>query len=365
MTPKYGYLVTLKYITKMILRSLLVRSLLVFSGICCLAAIVGSVYQMQATAADLKAHPAPGRIVNVNGLNYHLNCTGTGSPTIVLEAGLGESILSWYPVQAKFAKTTQVCAYDRAGLGWSDPAYGLMSPEQVATNLHTLLRNASITPPFVLVCHSRGGIFCRNYYYQFTHEVKGLVLVDSTHEQGAFREYPYAQADYLKQRTQIAIAPLLSRIGVIRLMGWANADRLPSPLPADILAAKSAVQNRTDTTLAVVNEIAMMRKSLDATTPPPSSLGKLPLVVLTAGKGIDIGLAEREATASNSSVENAVAVARLERALQEELAALSSNSRHVIAEKSGHFIMYDQPDLLVSNVLELLNSIRCLFPHDC
>ncbi|MEQ1547005.1 alpha/beta hydrolase [Methyloglobulus sp.] len=346
-------------------RSLLIRGLLVFSGICCLAAILGSVYQMQATAADLKSHPAPGRMVNVNGLIYHLNCTGTGSPTIILEAGLGESSLSWYPVQAKLSQTTQVCAYDRAGLGWSDPADEPMSPEQVATNLHTLLRNAPITPPFVLVCHSRGGIFCRHYYHQFTQEVKGLVLVDSTHEQGAFREYPYVQADYLKQGIQIAIAPLLSRIGVIRLMGWANADRLPSPLPDDILAAKSAVQNRTDTTLAVINEITEMRKGLDPSTPPPASLGNLPLVVLTAGNGIDIVLAEREAKTSNGSVENAVAVARIERTSHEELAALSSNSKHVIADRSGHFIMYDQPDLLESNVLELLNSVRCLSAHDC
>ncbi|MFA5985279.1 MAG: alpha/beta hydrolase [Methylococcaceae bacterium] len=320
---------------------------------------------MQATAADLKSHPAPGRMVNVNGLSYHLHCTGTGSPTIILEAGLGESSLSWYPVQAKLSVATQVCAYDRAGLGWSHPADEAMSPEQVATNLHTLLRNASITTPLVLVCHSRGGIFCRHYYHQFPHEVKGLVLVDSTHEQGAFREYPYAQADYLKQRIQIAIAPLLSRIGVIRLMGWANADRLPSPFPANILAAKSAVQNRTDTTLAVVNEIAVMRKSLNASTPPPSSLGNLPLLVLTAGKGIDIGLAEREAKAANRSVENAVAIACLERTLQEELAALSSNSKHVIALMSGHFIMYDQPDLLISSVLELLNSVSCLSLQEC
>lgn len=338
-------------------RSVSLRGILIFVGICSLAALIGGVYQMRATAADLKAHPAPGRMVNVNGLNYHLNCIGAGSPTIILEAGLGESSLSWYPVQAKLAQTTQVCVYDRAGLGWSDPTDEPMSPEQVAANLDVLLRNASITPPFVFVCHSRGGIFCRNFYHQFPREVKGLVLVDSTHEQSPFREYRYAKVDYFKQQVQMLVAPVLSRIGIIRLMGWANADRLPSPLPPDILAAKTAVQNRTDTTLAVVNEIAVMRKGLDSSTLPPPSLGDLPLVVLTSGKGIDSALAEREATASNSSVENAVAIARIERTAQQELAALSSNSKHVIAEKSGHFIMYDQPDLLISNVLELLGHL--------
>lgn len=335
-----------------------VLSIFVFSGLCCLVAIVGGIYQFRATTTDLKAHPAPGRMINVNGLNYHLNCTGTGSPTIILEAGLGESALSWYPVQAKLAQTTQVCAYDRAGLGWSDPADEPMSPEQVATNLHTLLRNGSITPPFVLVCHSRGGIFCRNFYHQFPNEVHGLVLVDSTHEQAPFREYLFAKNDYIKQSIQMTIAPLLSRIGIIRIMGWANADRLPSPLPGDVLAAKTAIQNRTDTTLAVVNEIAVMRRGLDVSTPPPAVLGNLPLVVLTSGKGIDLALAEREAKASNSSIDDAVAVARITDTLQRELAALSSNGKQVIAEKSGHFIMYDQPDLLVSNVLGLLDAVH-------
>lgn len=340
------------------LLSTALQRLLIFVGICGLAALIGAIYQMRATAADLKAHPAPGRMVNVNGLNYHLNCIGTGSPTIILEAGLGESSLSWYPVQAKLAQMTQVCAYDRAGLGWSDSMDEPMLPEQVAKNLDMLLRNASIKSPFVFVCHSRGGIFCRAFYHQFPREVKGLVLVDSTHEQSPFREYPFAKIDYFKQRMQIAVAPLLSRIGMIRLMGWANADRRPSPLPSDVLAAKTAIQNRTDTTLAVVNEIAVMRKSLDSSIPPPSSLGNLPLVVLSSGIRIDSALAEREANASNSSAENAVAVARIERASQQELAGLSSNSKHVIAEKSGHFIMYDQPDLLVGNVLALLNAVR-------
>lgn len=339
--------------------------MLIFAGIVSLAAIVGSIYQIHATKAALRAHPPPGRMVEVNGLNYHINCIGIGSPTIILEAGLGESSLSWYPVQGRLAKATQVCAYDRAGLGWSDLAEGPMSSKQVANNLYMLLRNASITPPFVLVCHSRGGIFCRNFYYQFPTEVEGLALVDSTHEQTPFREYHLSKIDYFKQRLQIAVAPLLSRIGIIRMMGWANAGRMTSPLPQDVLAAKTAVQNRTDTTVAVVNEISVMRQGLDPKTPPPQSLGNLPLIVLTAVKSIDTALAVRKAKTSNSSVEDAVSIAHLASMQQEELAALSTNSRHVIVQNSGHFIMYDQPDLLVKNVLELQNTVRNCISANC
>lgn len=329
------------------------RSLIVF-GIVIAVAVYGNLYQVQSTAYDLKAHPAPGRMVDAEGLKHHLRCMGSGSPIVVLEAGLGESSLSWYPVQSEIAKRTRVCAYDRAGLGWSEGTDNPMPPGQVAKSLHTLLQNAGLEPPFILVGHSRGGLFCRSFYHQFPEKVKGMVLVDSAHDNAAARELPHARWDYFKQKIQIAIALPLSEIGFIRMMGWADADRHPSPLPADIVAAKTAVQNRTATTRAVVNEITVMRKSLDPATPPPASLGKLPLVVLTSGKRINTELVKQEAINSNRSIENAVAIAQIEKALQQELAALSSNSRHVIAERSGHFIMYDEPDLVIDAVTGML-----------
>lgn len=334
-----------------------IRRSLIVLGIVIAIVVYGSFYQARSTANDLKAHPAPGRLVNVNGLKYHLHCMGAGSPAVVLEAGLGESSLSWYPVQAEIAKTTRVCAYDRAGLGWSEGADDPMSPEQVAENLHTLLQNAGIEPPFILVGHSRGGLFCRSFYHQFPEEVKGMILVDSVHDNAAARELPYARWGYFKQKIQIVIALPLSEIGFIRMMGWADADRHPSPLPTDIVAAKTAVQNRTATARAVVNEITVMRKSLDPATPPPASLGTLPLVVLTSGRRTNIELAKREAIDSNRSIENAIALAQTEQVLQQELAALSSNNRHIIAERSGHFIMYDQPDLVIDAVTGMLKKL--------
>ncbi|MHB8472245.1 MAG: alpha/beta hydrolase [Gammaproteobacteria bacterium] len=336
----------------------IIRGSLVLLGIAALVATGGSVYQVWATAHDMNAHPAPGKMIDVGNLHYHLNCMGTGSPTVILEAGLGENSLSWYPVQADIAKTTRVCAYDRAGLGWSDGANDPMSPEQVARNLQKLLQNAVIEPPFILVGHSRGGLFSRSFYHQFPDEVKGMVLVDSVHDNAAAREFVYARWDYFIQKIQITIALPLSKIGVIRIMGWANADRQPSPLPIEILAAKTAVQNRTATARAVVNEIIVMRKSLDPAIPPPASLGSLPLVVLTSGKCISVELAKQKAMAKNKSVENAVAIAQTEKVLQQELAALSSNSKHVIAEKSGHFIMYDQPDLVINTVTDMVKAVR-------
>jgi pimeloyl-ACP methyl ester carboxylesterase len=302
----------------------LLRSFLFLLGLVFLAAIISSIYQARATTNDLKAHPAPGQMVNVDGLMYHLNCLGTGSPTVILEAGLGESSLSWYPVQAEIAKTTRVCAYDRAGLGWSESTNKPMSPEQVATNLHTLLQNAGIAAPFILVGHSRGGVFVRSFYHLFQAEVQGMVLVDSTHENVGVRSHAYSGNAYETQKLLIAIAVPLSSLGVIRLAGLADADRQPSPLPADVLVAKTAVQNRTTTARATVNELVVARQSLDPQTPPPISLGDLPLVVLTSGKGVDVELARQEAEVDKTSVEDAVALAKLELELQKELAHLST-----------------------------------------
>ncbi|OAI02081.1 hypothetical protein A1353_17250 [Methylomonas methanica] len=332
------------------------RYLLFGLTIVSLAALAGAIYQAERTAADLAAFPPPGRTISVNGVNLHLYCLGSGTPTLVLEAGLGESSLSWYPVHAKLAQTMRVCAYDRPGLGWSDPVDAAIQPEDVAKNLHTLLNNAGISPPFVLVGHSRGGIYVRAFYHQFPEETQGMVLVDSTHEQSPMHQYPYAAWDYRKQAMLIAIAEPLSRIGLVRLLGIADADRRPSPLPAAILAAKTALQNRTDTAHAVVNEIAVMRRGLDPATPPPGSLGNLPLLVLTAGNLVDPDFVAREAERAGKDVEAEKALARIQQAEQDDLARLSSHSRHIIVSNSGHFIMQDQADEFVAAVSEFAKS---------
>lgn len=321
------------------------------------AVLAGTIYQSKRTATDLTKFPPPGRMISVNGVNFHLSCMGSGSPTLILEAGLGENSLSWYPVQSRLAQHMRVCSYDRPGLGWSDLIDTPIQPEHVAKNLHALLNKAGISSPYVLVGHSRGGIYVRAFYHQFPEETQGIVLVDSTHEQGPMHQYPYAARDYQKQAVLIAVAEPLARVGLVRLMEIANADRQPSPLPAEVVMAKTAVQNRTDTARAVVNEITVMRRGLDPLTPPPGSLGSLPLLTLTAGNLIDPKLVEREAERLGKNVETEKVLARIKQAEQNDLARLSSKSRHIIVRDSGHFIMHDQVDEFVSAVSEFVKTL--------
>ena len=126
-------------------------------GLVAILAVCGATYEAIAGVGDATAYPAPGRLVDVGGYKLHLDCQGTGSPTVVLDAGLGGSSLDWTLVQPELATTTRVCTYDRAGMGWSDAGPMPRSPSHIAEELHVLLTNAGVAGPYVLVGHSLGG----------------------------------------------------------------------------------------------------------------------------------------------------------------------------------------------------------------
>src|SRR5258708_7611068 len=120
------------------------RLLLSFVSLVVLILLTGLIYQASATKIDEGTYPPPGRLIDMGGYRLHLNCMGAGQPTVILEAGLGDSSLTWGLVQPEIARFTQVCAYDRAGLGWSDPGPQPRTSQQIVTELHTLLSRAGI-----------------------------------------------------------------------------------------------------------------------------------------------------------------------------------------------------------------------------
>ncbi|HYO17932.1 MAG TPA: alpha/beta hydrolase, partial [Dermatophilaceae bacterium] len=157
------------------------RRWLIYPVIAMLAlASVGGAYQTVAEAADAKSYPMAGQLVDVGDHSLHLSCTGSGSPTVVLEAGGGEmsSNLGW--IAPAVARDTRVCVYDRAGRGWSEPADTPQDGTQIATDLHTLLQRGHVPGPYVLAGHSFGGLYVLNFAARYPTEVAGMVLVDST-----------------------------------------------------------------------------------------------------------------------------------------------------------------------------------------
>jgi pimeloyl-ACP methyl ester carboxylesterase len=256
--------------------------------------------------------PAANR-VDVGGYHLYLQCLGTGGPTVLLEAGLEEPAEAWGLVPAGVARFTRVCAYDRAGVGGSDAGPRPSSSVMTATELHMLLRRAGISGPYVLVGHSIGGFHVRVYARRYPGEVVGLVLLDASHPDQLARD--------------LAVLPPY-RPGENPALTAVRADLANvQPDPAEGFAwAPSAAQVRAS-----------------------GALGALPLVVLTRGH-----------SPLPSSFPAGVQ-ARLEgvwRALQDELAGLSSRSEHLLARQSGHFIQLDQPQLVIAAIEQVVTAVR-------
>lgn len=145
-------------------------------------AAVGGGYETVRESIDRDAYTMPGELVDVGGHRLHIDCTGSGSPTVVLEPGLGSASSAMSEsIAPALAETTKVCVYDRAGRGWSEPASGPQDGVEVATDLHTLLDRAQIEGPYVLVGHSVGGIYALIFADRYPDQAAGLVLLDSMH----------------------------------------------------------------------------------------------------------------------------------------------------------------------------------------
>ena len=150
-------------------------------------AVIGAIYQAFGTEIYRRIYLPPGELVDVGGHSLHINCVGEGSPTVILESGSGATSVDWANIQPEVANTTRVCAYDRAGSGWSETGPEPGDPQQIAGELHTLLGNAGIDGPYVLVGHSFGGLYVRMYAELYPNEVEGMVLVDSSHPEQSAR----------------------------------------------------------------------------------------------------------------------------------------------------------------------------------
>lgn len=270
----------------------------------------GVVYQFFATVRDRVMYPPPGRLLDVNGCRLHLQSAGSGTPTVVLEAGLGGMSSAWAWVQSKTAEFSHVVSYDRAGLGWSEPDATPKTAMQVARRLRSLLKSANTTPPYVLVGHSMGGFFIRVFADLFPEDVAGLVLVDASHPD-QHRRSSAIETHMCTGFRMLKGVPVLARVGYIRLSGFFDSwtDGLPDKQAAEAKAFLSSYRH-----LKTTKDESLAWDALCAEVRSTRVLGDKPLVVVTAGKDVLPGHPE----------------------LQTELAALSSNSAHWAVKGADH-----------------------------
>jgi len=293
-----------------------------------------------------KQYPAPGQLVDVGGYKMHINCTGQGSPTVILEAGMGNYSLYWANVQPDVARFTRVCSYDRAGYGWSVLGPLPRTANVEVEELHTLLVNANIQGPYVLVGHSLGGMLVRVYAHNYPDEVVGMVLVDSYHEERPIRNPELTKLNQ-DATGQFRLFALLSSTGMMALV----PQTISNPgLPDEAYAQLQAITATTgffEMFLAEMN--AIEESSAEVRFLKITSFGNLPLIVLSAGRF--------DATPLLSDAENQRLWKEMQ-TQQSELTALSSESQQIIAEQSGHFIQLDQPDLVIDAIREILNALQ-------
>ncbi|HMD72062.1 MAG TPA: alpha/beta hydrolase [Bryobacteraceae bacterium] len=305
------------------------------AGLLILLACAGALYQAVGGMRDRRSNPPPGRFVEVAGLRMHLVCAGQGSPTVILDSGLSDTWLHWYKVQPEVAKFARVCAYDRAGLGWSDPRPGPRTSRPIAEELHTLLQNAAVAPPFVLVGHSMGGLDVLMYTSLYRAEVVGMVLVDSSHPDQYRRIPPESRSSGNGWLRAMKRDRALMPFGVPRLLGWCGAA-----LP-DRRAAFRAFDCTAQQKLGTMAEIAGFNESLDQTR-AAGSLGDLPLIVVSEAP-------------SDPAMKRFLS---LWEPLQDDLAHRSSRGRRVIAEGSSHQVHRDRPDVVIAAIRDVVVQSR-------
>ena len=274
---------------------------------------VGGACETVALSTSSTALVMPGRLYDVGGYRLHLDCTGTGGPTVVLLSGLGEMSPYWARIAPAAATGTRVCVYDRAGQGWSDSSPHAPDGTRTARDLHALLQAAGEQGPFVLVGHSSGGVYGLTYAAEYPSDVAGMVLLDSSPHR--LELVPSFERTAALMHRGLALLPTLARMGVGHLLP--SATTLPPAAAAEVMAFSTQPRGLTN----MRDEQAQLVRAIQQSE-ALTSLGDKPLVVLTS----------REELTKTPGWG----------AAQDEMAALSTNSAHLVIDVA-HGAVLDDP----------------------
>lgn len=311
-----------------------------------------TIYHLIGLASDERKYPATGMLVDVGGHRLHVTVQGEGAPTVVLDAGLAHISAVWNFVQPEVATFTRVCTYDRAGHAWSEHGPAPRASQQICQELHALLANAHIEGPYVLVGHSFGGLNMYLYASMYPEEVAGLVLLDAVSKdinKHTPREFRYF---VIANRLKFRIFARLTGLGVarflLRVKGVDAAQDFIVSLPLEQRYATIAWYLRK-TFVAAYRECALLPVSVQQAGLAPQ-LRDMPLVVVAHG-----------IPEMFSGLLSAAEVERAEQRwqkMQMELAQLTPSGKYLVAEKSGHRIHIDQPELVVEVIWQVVEVAR-------
>ncbi|HCD03704.1 MULTISPECIES: alpha/beta hydrolase [unclassified Methylophaga] len=265
----------------------------------------------------------PGKRFDVGGYQLHINCTGSGSPTVIVDVGLGDDSTDWQLIQQAVSNHSKICVFDRPGYGWSDFGPSPRTSNRIADELETLLEQADIPPPYILVGHSFGGYNIRIFAANNPQMVAGMVLVDASHED-QYKQFQIKLPNNFNRRGTIMILPKSTD-------SMAHANKPPILRERAFHAARAEIS-------ALDESSVQLQKN--------SALPVVPLIVISRGKPEwygDLSQQQREKTWIT---------------LQQDLSRLSPISTHMFAHQSGHAIPHEQPEIIIEAIEQIVSQVH-------
>lgn len=310
-----------------------------------------SIYEFIASSSAKEDYPPPGKLINVGKYNLHLHKQGQGAPTIIFESGSGAPSSYWKEIAEKLSPNATVITYDRAGYSWSDEHVTERTGENIVEELHTALEKADMEKPYILVGHSIGGLYTRLFAQNYSSDVAGMVLLDARSENFSKR------SDYLLEEaglnpesfgtTPVNLVKALKTTGLLRIFKkpilgtyFNNEEELDQAVNLMFTTKmQNAIQEENEKLYLVEEQV--QNQELD----------NIPLTVIAKGIRSDLtgmGLSK----AASEKYED------IWREEQEKLASLSSNSKFLVAMKSGHDIAINEPQLVVNEINEMIARVK-------
>ena len=318
--------------------------LLIAAAVAVLAIGSGFAYEAVASRQAANNYPPPGPLVDVGGYKLHLVKAGSGSPTIVLEAGSGETSLSWRDIPEELARHATVVSYDRAGYAWSEEASRERTGENIVGELYTALKQEGIEGPYLMVGHSLGGMYARLFAETYRDEVMGLVLVDARPENDDRDTREILKEENFAGNPPASILKLLKQSGLLRLF----QDFLLEGLVAkedrgqflNVIATPEYFEAKEkEAELAYSTEDAIRGQRL----------GSLPVRIIARGLPQDYAQAGISEAGGRKLEE-------IWQSGQRQMLEISTDSKLIVAEQSGHMVIHDQPELVVETILDILRK---------
>lgn len=296
-------------------------------------------------------YPPPGQLYDIGGYRLHLRSIGSGSPAVIMESGAADFSLTWALVAPEIAQSNKVCTYDRAGFGWSEVSpYPRLATIEVE-ELHSLLQEAGISPPYVFVGHSMGGVLSRLFAHTYPNEVVGLILVDPGHEEQKTRQDADVQASM-----DAAVSPALAKLSDFAEL--AEKRRLTEADIKSFINPKLPLREQLEYSYIYLNKPSHWRSVVSESSNIDISyaqiknenifsLGNIPLIVISSSE--IMGLAATPELSAKAD--------KVMRQLQQEISEQSTLGTRIIANGTSHYIQLDRPQVVIDAIRSVLKGM--------